>query len=118
MSSAEASRQATRSAALQPSVRALAGRARTCHGASLLCDAGLLLVHDVHDDAALQHLGQTHLDGECALARLGRHGCCRSGKAVTVWLAGKCTAVHFSAEGTAFSRRTRALVTPLPVRGA
>ena len=31
------------------------------YGARLLRDAGLFNVHHVHDDAALQHLGKTHL---------------------------------------------------------
>ena len=30
----------------------------TAHGAGVLGDLGLLGVDDVHDDAALQHLGQ------------------------------------------------------------
>ena len=34
------------------------------HGAGLLGDLGLLGVGDVHDDAALEHLGQAHLVAE------------------------------------------------------
>src|SRR5262249_9049899 len=33
-------------------------------GASLFSDAGLLDVHDVHDDPAFQHFGETNLQAE------------------------------------------------------
>lgn len=36
----------------------------TCDGACLFGDPGLRDVDDVHDDAALEHLGQAGLDGE------------------------------------------------------
>ena len=40
-------------------------------GAGVLGDLGLLGVDDVHDHAALQHLGQAPLDAEGAGRRLG-----------------------------------------------
>ena len=40
-------------------------------GARLLGDASLLNVDDVHDDAALEHLGHASLDGEGSSG--GRH---------------------------------------------
>ena len=36
-------------------------------GTGFFGDAGLLSVYDVHDDAALEHLGETCLDGEGGL---------------------------------------------------
>ena len=41
-------------------------------GAGVLGDLGLLGVDDVHDDAALEHLGQAGLDAECRLVAHAR----------------------------------------------
>ena len=40
-------------------------------GTGLLRDAGLFRVDDVHDDAAAEHLGQAHFNGEGGLLGLG-----------------------------------------------
>ena len=60
--------------ATPPSRRMSAGTrssAMTAHGAGVLGDLGLLGGDDVHDDAALQHLGEAPLDA-------GRCRCCDS----------------------------------------
>jgi hypothetical protein len=46
--------------ATPPSARIIAGTRSN----GLLGDAGLLHVHHVHDDAALEHLRQTHLQAQ------------------------------------------------------
>ena len=49
----------TGDSALRPDI---SGHAFKCHdgdGAGVLCDAGLLGRHDIHDDAALEHVGQS-----------------------------------------------------------
>ena len=51
-------------------------------GAGVLGDPGLLGGDDVHDDAALEHLGEAALDGEGA--RGARRGESRIGHAVIV----------------------------------
>ena len=51
--------------ATPPSTRMSAGTrssAMTAHGSGVLGDLGLLGVDDVHDDAALEHLGEAALD--------------------------------------------------------
>ena len=56
--------------ATPPSRRMSAGTrssAITAHGARVLGDHGLLGVDDVHDDAALEHLGETALDAHRAV---------------------------------------------------
>ena len=42
-------------------------------GAGLLGDDGLVDVHDVHDDAAFEHLGETGLEAESVGISIGSH---------------------------------------------
>ena len=58
------------------------GHALECHdgdGAGILGDLGLLGGDDVHDDAALEHLGEAALDAaRSVLGGGGRGWCCQS----------------------------------------
>ena len=60
-----------RDAARRANVGRYALERHDCDGAGLLGDRGLLRGHDVHDDAALEHLGEATFDGDGARLRGG-----------------------------------------------